>query len=326
MLTGSFRRGECEARGGPKARPDTTLKVLEDQIDVATKRAIPEKNRRGRLELLFRVAHDAPSFRRSVNTKQKPRLIPLGEASALILGLGGLGCPAALALLEAGIGHIAISDDDHVELSNLHRQILYDDSDVGRDKLDAGLEALERRARPGQRLEAIRTRILPDNAREMVRGFDVVLEGADNFATKFLAADACHLEGRPLVHGAAVRLRATVWLVAPVGRPCYRCLFEDVPSDTAAQNCAEAGVLGPVVGLAGALMADLALDVLVGEPRLGILFSYDARADRLREVPVTPRAGCALCGPQATISALEELCYTALDNCDDGPNTRGVQP
>ena len=245
--------------------------------------------------------------------------------SALIIGAGGLGCPAALALVDAGVERIALAHDDVVELSNLHRQVLYDDADVGRDKLDAALETLGRRARPGQRIDAIRSRLLPDNAREMVRGFDVVLEGADNFATKFLAADACHLEGRPLVHGAAVRFRATVWSVAPGGKPCYRCLFEDVPGGEAAQTCAEAGVLGPVVGLAGALMADLALDVLAGEPRFGTLYAYDGLADRLREVPVAPRESCALCGPRASISALEELCYTAVDTCDDGPITRGVQ-
>ncbi len=221
----------------------------------------------------------------------------LQRLSALIIGAGGLGCPAALSLLEAGVGRIALADDDRVELSNLHRQILYDDADVGRDKLDAALEALGRRAQPGQRIEAIRTRLLPDNARELVRGFDVVLEGADNFATKFLAADACHLERRPLVHGAAVRLRATVWCVEPEGRPCYRCLFEDLPGDGSAQSCAEAGVLGPLVGFAGALMADLALDALLGTPRSGVLFSYDGLRDRLREVFVAPRAGCALCGP-----------------------------
>lgn len=248
------------------------------------------------------------------------------NCSALIVGAGGLGCPAAIALLEAGVGRIALADDDRVELSNLHRQVLYDDADVGRDKLDAALEALGRRARPEQRLEAIRSRLLPDNAREMVRGFDVVLEGADNFATKFLAADACHLERRPLVHGAAVRFRATVWSVAPEGRPCYRCLFEDLPRGEAQLTCAEAGVLGPVVGLAGALMADLALDVLSENPRFGTLYTYDGLADRLREVPVAARAGCALCGPGASISALEELCYTAVDDCDDGAITRGVQP
>lgn len=250
---------------------------------------------------------------------------PFSTKSALLIGAGGLGCPALLALVEAGVGRIAIADDDVVDVTNLHRQILYTDADVGRDKLDAALDALGRYARPNQRLEAVRTRLLPDNARDLVRGFDVVLEGADNFATKFLAADACHLEGRPLVHGAAVRLRATVWSVAAAGRPCYRCLFEDLPPAEAGQSCAEAGVLGPVVGLAGALMADLALDVLSGAPRWGTLFAYDGLRDRLREVRVEPRATCPLCGSNARISALDELCYTAVAACDDGPITRGVE-
>jgi molybdopterin/thiamine biosynthesis adenylyltransferase len=249
----------------------------------------------------------------------------LRDKSALVVGAGGLGCPAALALVEAGVGRVALADDDQVELTNLHRQVLYDDSDVGRDKLDAALETLAHFALPEQTLEARRTRLLPENARSLVRGFDVVLEGADNFATKFLAADACHLEGRPLVHGAAVRFRATVWSVAPGGAPCYRCLFEDVPGTAAALTCAEAGVLGPVVGLAGALMADLALDVLLDEPRYGTLFAYDGLTDRFRSVPVTPRLGCPLCGPRATISDIDELCYTAVPS-DDGSTTRGVQP
>jgi molybdopterin/thiamine biosynthesis adenylyltransferase len=249
----------------------------------------------------------------------------LHDKSVLIIGAGGLGCPAALALVEAGVGRVALADDDQVELTNLHRQVLYDDGDVGRDKLDAALETLSHHAAPGQKLEAIRTRLLPDNARELVRAFDLVLEGADNFATKFLAADACHLERRPLVHGAAVRFRATVWCVAPEGAPCYRCLFEDLPATDDALTCAEAGVMGPVVGLAGALMADLALSALLGEPRYGALFSYDGLADRLRNVQVTARPSCPLCGPAATISAIDELCYTARD-CFDAPPTRGVQP
>ena len=242
----------------------------------------------------------------------------------LVVGAGGLGCPAALALVEAGVGTVALADDDQVELSNLHRQVLYDDADVGRDKLDAALTALGRHTAPGQKLEAVRTRLLPENARDLVRGYDLVLEGADNFATKFLAADACHLERRPLVHGAAVRFRATVWSVAPEGAPCYRCLFEDVPEADAALTCAEAGVLGPVVGLAGALMAELALDVLMGAPRYGTLFTYEGLGDRFRAVAVAARPSCPLCGPRATISEIDELCYTAVHCRDDGPTIRGV--
>ncbi len=258
-------------------------------------------------------------------SKPDPAAGDLAGKSVLVVGAGGLGCPAALALVEAGVGRVALADDDRVELTNLHRQVLYGESDVGRDKLDAALETLAHFAAPGQKLEAVRTRLLPENARALVRGFDLVLEGADNFATKFLAADACHLEARPLVHGAAVRLRATVWSVAPGGCPCYRCLFEDLPAGEAALTCAEAGVLGPVVGLAGALMADLALDVLTGSPRYGTLFTYDGLKDRFRAVPVEARPSCPLCGPRATISELDELCYTAVPS-DDGPTIRGVQP
>ncbi|HEY3495849.1 MAG TPA: HesA/MoeB/ThiF family protein [Polyangiaceae bacterium] len=250
----------------------------------------------------------------------------LAQKSALVVGAGGLGCPALLALVRAGVGRVAIADDDRVEETNLHRQILYTDADVGRDKLDAALGTLGAEAAPAQRLEAIRTRLLPENARRLVRDFDVVLEGADNFATKFLCADACRLEERPVVHGAAVRFRATVWSVAALGRPCYRCLFEDLPPADAGLTCAEAGVLGPVVGLAGALMADLALDVLAGSPRTGLLYAYDGLRDALREVSVTPRPDCALCGERPTISRLEELCYIAPDCAAGAPDPEGIHP
>lgn len=226
----------------------------------------------------------------------------------LVVGVGGLGCPAVLALLETG-ATLVLSDDDLVEASNLHRQILFDETDVGEDKLEALASALIRRGCPEQRIILERSRLLPENARARIRDVDIVLEGSDNYATKFLAADSAALEARPIIHGAAVRWVATVLAVAGGGGPCYRCLFEDVPRG-AQQNCAEAGVLGPVVGLAGALMAELAIRALIEEPPFGRIHTYDGRTDRLRAVEVPSRADCPLCGSSRTITEIEETRYT----------------
>jgi molybdopterin/thiamine biosynthesis adenylyltransferase len=204
-----------------------------------------------------------------------------------------------------------LADDDVVDVSNLHRQILYSDEDVGRDKLDAAKKAL-RAAGFGGVVELVRSRLLPENARALAASVDVVVEGADNFATKFLAADACRIEGRPVVHGSAIRFHATTWAVGSRGRPCYRCLFEDVPPPGEAQaSCAEAGVLGPVTGFAGALMADLALGILAGrEDTTGRVYTYDGLRDRLRAVEVPARADCPLCSLTRSIFGIDETRYT----------------
>ncbi|HEY3233592.1 MAG TPA: HesA/MoeB/ThiF family protein, partial [Polyangiaceae bacterium] len=231
--------------------------------------------------------------------------------SALVIGVGGLGCPAALSLARAGLARMVLVDDDLVELVNLHRQILFYEDQVGLDKLDSARRTLDRRrATAEQRIELVRSRFLPENARELVHGVDVVIEGADNFATKFLTADAAWLEQKPVIHGAAIRWHGTAWCVAPKGRPCYRCLFEDVPPAEASMSCAEAGVMGPVTGLLGALMADLALRVILEDaPRFGSLLSYDGKLDQVREVPVPARPGCTLCGTAATIFEIEQARY-----------------
>jgi molybdopterin/thiamine biosynthesis adenylyltransferase len=229
----------------------------------------------------------------------------------LLVGLGGLGCPAALALVRAGVGELVVCDDDVVDEGNLHRQILYGPADVGADKLVAARAALAAdAAASGTRIRLVPERFLPENARELVRSVDLVVEGADNFATKFLVADACHLERRPAVHGAGIRWVGTAWAVAPGGKPCYRCLFEDVPTGPQA-SCDSAGVMGPVVGIVGALMAELALRVASGRPTYAELWSLDGKSDSLRKVPVSARALCPLCGEDATIRDTDETRYLA---------------
>lgn len=226
----------------------------------------------------------------------------------VLIGLGGLGCPAALALATASDVPLVLVDDDVVDASNLHRQVLYAPADVGRHKLDAARDALIARGCAPSRLTLIKARFLPETAAELVALGAVLVEGADNFATKFLAADAAFLGGKPVIHGAAIRWRGTAWAVSPVGAPCYRCLFESAPDD--APNCATAGVMGPVVGLVGMLLADLALRVLAGDSSaFGSITSFDGRADRVRTAPITARPSCPLCG-QRRIDRLIGARYT----------------
>ncbi len=229
------------------------------------------------------------------------------SARVLVVGAGGLGCPAAIALARAGIGTLGIADDDEVDLSNLHRQVLFEDDDVGRSKVRAAASRL-RVLVPSAELELHETRLLPTNAVELVGRYDLVVEGSDNFATKFLAADACAIAKRPIVHAAAIRWHGTALAVGPSGGPCYRCLFEDVPLENV-PNCAEAGVVGPMVGLVGAAQADLALSVLAGEDVFGELFTFDGKSLASRRRRVTPRADCSLCGDAARIQDIEPRRY-----------------
>ena len=231
------------------------------------------------------------------------------DARVLVVGAGGLGCPAMLALAAGGVGTLELCDDDVVDESNLHRQILFEEADVGAPKLEAAARALARVA-PGVDVRLHRTRLLPHNALALVRDVDVVLEGSDNFATKFLVADACRLAGTPVVHASAVRWVGTALAVGKGPGACYRCVFEDLPFEDA-PNCAEAGVVGPVVGVVAAAQADLALALLDGAPASGTLVTFDGRTGELRRRHVAARAGCPLCGDAPRIQRIDPGSYVS---------------
>ncbi len=226
------------------------------------------------------------------------------EGSVLVVGVGGLGSPALRVLVESGVTRFTLVDDDRVDLSNLHRQTLYTEEDVGELKVEAAARRL--RALSGGRELEIRgvvDRLLPDNALALISGHDLVLEGGDNFATKFLAADAAKLAGVPIVQAGAVRFSGWALCSLPERGACVRCIFEDIPRG-APETCAIAGVVGPVVGVMGALQASLCVRLLLGDTQAAsVLHSYDALAGRLRKHRVERREDCPLCHGQ--IRALE---------------------
>ena len=239
---------------------------------------------------------------------------PKSVLSVLILGAGGLGCPAALALGAAGVTRLGVVDDDRVDASNLHRQVLFTDADVGELKVTAFGRALGRRY-PALRVEPHAVRFDVANAGALVAAYDVIVDGTDNFAAKFLANDAAVLAGRPLVHGAAVALGGQLLTVAAHGRPCYRCFFEEPPPAGVGPSCAEAGVLGPVPGVIGALLGAEAARLAKGETPafVGRLVQYDSRSMSVRAVRFNPNPQCAVCAPGARIHALAAADYPAAE-------------
>jgi molybdopterin/thiamine biosynthesis adenylyltransferase len=234
------------------------------------------------------------------------------DASVIIIGAGGLGCPAALALAAAGVRRIGIVDDDRVDATNLHRQILHQDGDVGELKVSSFARGLHRLF-PTVEVETHPVRFDAASAPALIAAYDVVVDGSDNFATKFLANDAAVLGAKPLVHGAAVGMGGQLLTVPARGGPCYRCLFEEQPPPGVGPSCAEAGVLGPVPGVIGALAGVEAARILRGETPafVGRLVQYDSRTMLIRSVAFNPNPVCAVCGPEARIRALSPATYAA---------------
>jgi len=227
----------------------------------------------------------------------------LSAARVLVLGAGGLGSPAALYLAASGIGTLGIVDCDHVDLSNLQRQVLYDTANVARPKTAAARDRLVG-LNPGLNLIAHQVELRAANVREIFSDYDIVLDGTDRFATRFLANDACVILGKPLVSAAVHRFEGQALTYIPGRGPCYRCLFPEPPTDGLIPNCAEAGVLGVLPGVMGTLQATEAIKIVVGigEPLLGRLLTYDALEMRFNEFRFARRSDCAVCGDRPTIT------------------------
>jgi adenylyltransferase/sulfurtransferase len=245
----------------------------------------------------------------------------LKAASVLLVGAGGLGSPLALYLAAAGVGRLGLADFDTVDTSNLQRQLLFGAHDVGRDKVEAAAARL-RDVNPHVALDQHRVRLGKDNALALLRDYEVVADGSDNFATRYLVNDACVMLGKPDVWGAVQRFEGQLAVFWAEHGPCYRCLFPEPPPPGAVPSCAEAGVLGVLPGIVGALQASEVLKLLlgVGEPLVGRFLVFDGLRVRFRELKLQKSASCPMCGvPPARRQLIE---YAEL--CAESPALAGV--
>jgi sulfur-carrier protein adenylyltransferase/sulfurtransferase len=230
----------------------------------------------------------------------------LKAARVLVVGAGGLGSPAALYLAAAGCGTLGLLDFDRVDVSNLQRQVLFDTAAVARPKAEAGRERLAA-LNPEIRIVPHVLELKAENVREVLDGYDLVLDGTDRLATRYLVNDACVLLGKPLVSAAIHRFEGQLMTYVPERGPCYRCLFPDA-ADAPVPNCAEAGVLGVLPGVIGTLQATEAIKLItgIGVPLIGRLLTYDALEMRFGEFRVARRRDCAVCGVAPTITAPQD--------------------
>ena len=229
------------------------------------------------------------------------------DASILVAGTGGLGSPTAFYLAAAGVGKLGLVDSDVVDLSNLQRQILHSTPDVDRPKVDSAVEKL-RALNPGVDIKTYHSYLNKENIFDIIADYDVVVDGVDNFPTRYLINDACVLTDTPLVEAGILRFQGQVMTILPGEGPCYRCVFREPPQEGAVPACREAGVLGAVAGTIGTLEATEALKLVtdIGEPLVGRLLIYDALKTSFREVNIEHDQECPLCGEEPEITELQE--------------------
>ncbi len=236
----------------------------------------------------------------------------LKRAAVLVVGVGGLGAPAALYLAAAGVGRLGLVDFDVVDVSNLQRQVIFGTRDAGLAKSAAACERLHD-LNPEIELTAHDTRLTSENAIEILGAYDVVVDGSDNFAAKYLVNDACVLLKKPDVYGSVLRFEGQASVFGASGGPCYRCLFPDPPPPGSVLDCADAGVLGVLPGIVGSIQAAETLKLILGtgDSLAGRLLLFDALAMRMREVKISRNPDCPVCGDNPTIEKLidyDEFC------------------
>ena len=262
---------------------------------------------------------------RTLNDSQRNRysrhiLIPeVGEAGqlklldskVLLIGAGGLGSPAALYLAAAGVGTLGLVDSDVVDESNLQRQILHSVARVGQAKTSSARQAIEA-LNPEVKVVEHNERLVAENVLGIINRYDLIIDGADNFPTRYLLNDASLLARKPIVHGSIFRFEGQLTAFVPYQGPCYRCLFPEPPPPDMAPSCAEAGVLGVLPGIIGSLQASEAIKLLlgIGDPLVGRLLLFDALETSFRELKLRRNPECPACGEHATLREVTDLDYS----------------
>jgi adenylyltransferase/sulfurtransferase len=253
--------------------------------------------------------------------------LKLKAAKVLCIGTGGLGAPLGQYLAAAGVGRIGLVDFDKVDLTNLQRQILFSTSDVGRPKIEAAADRL-RGLNPDIQIDTFETMLTSANALDILKDYDFVVDGTDNFPTRYLVNDACVLLGKPNVYGSIFRFEGQVTVFGYPGGPCYRCLYPEPPPPGLVPSCAEGGVLGVLPGIVGSIQAAETLKLIIGkgEPLVGRLLLFDALAMRFRELKLRKNRECPVCGEHPTVTKLIDYAEFCGVRGEEAPAPQSTVP
>jgi sulfur-carrier protein adenylyltransferase/sulfurtransferase len=248
--------------------------------------------------------------------------LKLKKARVLCVGTGGLGAPLGLYLAAAGVGRIGLVDFDVVDSTNLQRQVLFGTSDVGKPKIQAAASRL-RDLNPDIQIDTIETHLSSDNALDILKDYDIIVDGTDNFPTRYLVNDASVLLGKPNVYGSIFRFEGQITIFGAPGGPCYRCLYPEPPPPGLVPSCAEGGVLGVLPGIVGTIQAAETLKLIIGkgEPLIGRLLLFDALAMKFRELKLRKNSDCPVCGEHPTVTKLIDYAEFCGVRGEEAPST-----